>query len=176
MKLLLSILVGILGLVALAWCIGLVIPRRHQATRSARFANRPEQVWAVLSDFPNYARWAPEVTGVRRLPDRDGHPVYQFEGKWGMPLEIESMEPPRRMVTRIADPSLPFGGTWTWKITREGNGTRVTVTEDGEIKPPPMRTMARFFFGYTSTMDSYLEALGDGLGEGITPGPLPAGV
>jgi len=115
------------------------------------------------------------VNSVRRLPDQGGHPVYQFEGKWGMPLAIEAIDAPHRIVTRIADPSLPFGGTWTWKIAREGSGTRVTVTEDGEIKSAPMRTMARFFFGYTSTIDSYLKALGDGLQETVTPEPVAVG-
>lgn len=176
MKMLLTIVAAILGLVALVWSIGLVIPPRHVAARSARYAKPPEKVWSMLSDFPGYVHWAPEVTGVNRMPDQNGHPVYQLEGKWGMPLEIELADPPRRLVTRIADPRLPFGGTWTWKIAREGNGTRVTVTEDGEIKAAPMRTMARFFFGYTSTMDSYLKALGDGLQETVTPGPVPSGV
>ena len=176
MKVLLTIVVAILGLVVLGWCIGKVIPQRHEASRSAKFAKRPEQVWAMLADFPNYAKWAPQVKSVRRLPDHDGHPVYQFEGKWGMPLEVETLDAPHRMVTRIADPTLPFGGSWTWVIAREGNGARVTVTEDGEIRPALMRTMARFFFGYTTTLDSYLKALGDGLDETIVPEPVHARV
>jgi uncharacterized protein YndB with AHSA1/START domain len=175
MKLLLTIVVAALGLFALVWLIGLVIPRRHIASRTALYDKPPEQVWALLSNFSGYAHWAPEVSSVRRLPDQGGHPVYQFEGKWGMPLAIEAIDAPHRIVTRIADPSLPFGGTWTWKIAREGSGTRVTVTEDGEIKSAPMRTMARFFFGYTSTIDSYLKALGDGLQETVTPEPVAVG-
>lgn len=175
MKLVLTVVVAIVALVAVVWCIGLVIPRQHVAARSALFSKSPQQVWALLGNLPGYSHWAPEVTGVKRLADHEGHPVYALEGKWAMPLEIEAAEPPRRMVTRIADPNLPFGGTWTWEIVPEGGGARVIVTERGEIKPPPMRTMARFVFGYTSTMDTYLKALGNGLQETITPGPAPVG-
>jgi len=174
MKFLLTLLVALLSLVALAWGIGMVIPLEHVAARSAHFTSHPKAVWAVVSDVPGYARWAPEVSGVKRLADREGHRVYALEGKGSMPLEIEVSEPPRRMVTRIADPRLPYAGTWTWEIAPEEGGARVTVTERGEIKLAPMRALARFVFGYTSTLDDYLEALGDGLGEGVVPGPAPA--
>ena len=176
MKLLLTALTGIVALFALVWGIGALVPLHHVATRSARYAASPAQVWSVLSDFMRYDRWAPEVTGVRRLPDRGGHRVYALEGKWGMPLEIESSEPPRRLVTRIADPTLPFGGTWTWVVTRDGSGARVTVTEDGEIEPPPMRALARFVFGYDATIDRYLVALGQGLRQRVLSGPAPRGI
>jgi uncharacterized protein YndB with AHSA1/START domain len=169
MKVLLTIVAALASLLAVVWCLGLLVPERHVVVRSARYAASPKRVWTMLSDFQDYPRWAPEVTGVQRLADQAGHPVYQFEGKWGMPLEIESLEPPRRIVTRIADPKLPFAGTWTWVVTPESGGTRVTVTEHGEIKPPPMRAMARFVFGYDSSMDQYLTALGRGLGVGAMP-------
>jgi uncharacterized protein YndB with AHSA1/START domain len=176
MKMLLTMVTALASLFALVWCVGLLIPERHEITRSARYAASPARVWATLSDFGGYARWAPEVTGVQRLADQAGHPVYQFEGKWGMPLEIESLEPPRRIVTRIADPKLPFGGTWTWVVAPEAGGTRVTVTESGTIKAPPMRALARFLFGYTSTMDHYLVALGRGLGVTTTTEASHAGL
>jgi uncharacterized protein YndB with AHSA1/START domain len=176
MKFLLTTVTAACGLLALVWGIGTLVPRDHVASRSARYAKKPEQVWRLLSDLPHYARWAPEVTAVRRLPDHVGHPVYALEGKWAMPLEIETAEPPHRMVTRIADPTLPFGGTWTWVVARDGRGTRVTVTEHGEIRPAIMRAMTRFFFGYTSTMDQYLEALGRELDESVTPEPARAAI
>jgi hypothetical protein len=38
-------------------------------------------------------------------------------------------------------------------------GTRVTITERGEIYNPIFRFVARFFLGYTATMDATLRAL-----------------
>ena len=171
MKALLRILAGIAGILVFAYIVGLLIPREHVATRSAQFARAPEVVWQLLADFPGYTAWAPEVKGIKRLPDQNGHAVWSLEGDWGMPLEVESAEPPRRMVTRIADPQLPFGGTWTWEVAAAGQGTRITVTENGFIKPPLFRVLTRFFFGYHSTMDTYLKAIGRHFGETTTPGP-----
>jgi len=162
-------------LITLTWLVGLAVPRRHVTVRSARLSRSVQEVWSVLSDLPGFARWAPEVSAVSRLPDQNGHPVYALEGKWPMPLEVETLDPPRRMVTRVVDSGLPFGGTWTWEIQPEGSGSRVTLTERGEIKVAPMRTLARFVFGYHSTLDAYLEALGHRLGQDVKAGPAPAG-
>ncbi len=171
MKVLLIAVLVLVGLVVLLWIVGAMLPRQHVASRAARFAQPPEAVWKTLSDFASYPTRAPEVSGVKRLPDRNGHPVWALQGKWPMPLEVEASDPPRRMVTRIADPKLPFGGTWTWELTPEGAGTRVRVTERGEIKAPMFRVLTRFVFGYTSTMDAYLKAMGKHFGQDVAPMP-----
>jgi hypothetical protein len=62
-------------------------------------------------------------------------------------------------VTRIADPDQPFGGTWTFELTRAGAGTRVTITERGEVYNPIFRFLSRFVFGHTATLESCLLAL-----------------
>ena len=41
----------------------------------------------------------------------------------------------------------------------DGEGTRVTLTENGEIYNPVFRFMARFVFGYDGTMRTYLDGL-----------------
>ena len=74
-------------------------------------------------------------------------------------MEVQESEPPTRFVTRIADPDQPFGGTWTFEIVPSGAGSRVTITERGEVYNPIFRVMSRFVFGYTGTMQSYLAAL-----------------
>lgn len=168
---LLTVLAALASLAGAVWLIGMVIPPEHVASRSARFAAAPDTLWAVLGDLSGYARWAPDVKDVTRLADQNGRPVYALEGKWPMPLAIEVSEPPRRMVTRIADSELPFGGTWTWEIARDGRGSRVTVTERGEIKLPPLRAAARFVFGYSATLDAYLLALGRRFQETVVPEP-----
>ena len=59
-------------------------------------------------------------------------------------------------LTRIADDTLPFGGTWTFELAPEGTGTRLRITERGFVKPPPFRFIAKFFLGYTKTIEGYL--------------------
>ena len=61
-----------------------------------------------------------------------------------MTFVIDADAPPRRLVTRIeATPGTPFGGTWTFEITPDGTGSRVTVTERGWIANPIFRFRAR---------------------------------
>jgi hypothetical protein len=62
-------------------------------------------------------------------------------------------------VWRIADPDQPFGGTWAFELASEGAGTRVTITENGEVYNPIFRFMSRFVFSETSTLESCLGSL-----------------
>ncbi len=73
-------------------------------------------------------------------------------------LAVERSEAPRLLVLRIADPDLPFGGTWTYEISPAAHGSTLTITEDGAIYNLLFRVMARFVFGYESTMAAYLTA------------------
>jgi hypothetical protein len=63
---------------------------------------------------------------------------------------------PKRLVGRITDTSLPFRGSWTYVLQSEGTGTRLSITENGEVYNPIFRFMSRFVFGHTATMERYL--------------------
>lgn len=163
--------IGLLALVGLTFLAGLLLPRDHTATVSRIVEGAPEEVWAVMTEFSGFPEWRPGVDRVERLPDRDGMPVWRESGPTGrMTLETLEWAPPRRMVARIADEGLPFGGTWTYELAPEGGGTRVTITEDGEIYNPFFRFMARFVFGYEGTARTYLDGLGARMGSAAGPG------
>ena len=85
-----------------------------------------------------------------------------------MTFEAETAEQPRHQVTRIADKGLPFGGSWDYLIVPDGSGSRITITEHGEIYNPIFRVVSRAM-GYTSTLDAYLESLAAKLGDKYTP-------
>lgn len=87
-------------------------------------------------------------------------------GTGTMTFETETWDPPRRMTARIADENLPFGGAWTYTIEPDGDGSVLTITEDGEVYNPLFRFMSRFVFGHDSTIRGYLEAVQAELGEG----------
>ncbi len=72
--------------------------------------------------------------------------------------------PPRRLVTRIADPKLPFGGTWTYEIVSLERACTLTITEDGEVYNPLFRFVSRFVIGHTATIDRYLKSVTQKLG------------
>ena len=161
------------ALLLLVFACGSMLPESHVATRSIHLSKSQEEVWLTVSDFAHYASWAPGVTGTQRLPNQNGHPVWIIQGRWPMTLALDEVETPRQMVQRITDPKLPFGGSWTWDLSRENGGTRIVVTEHGVIRPPLFRLLSRYVFGYDATMDAYLRALARHFGESAEPGPPP---
>lgn len=165
------IILGVLAvLVALIWLVGALLPKEHVATRMARYHQPPEKIWDALTDVEGMPAWRKDVKAVKRLPDRDGRPAWVETSSFGeMPLYVEASEPPRRLVTRIADPSLPFGGTWTFEVAAADGGATLRITERGEVRPAFFRFMSRFVFGYTATMETYLRDLGAKFGENVTP-------
>ena len=160
---------AIIGLVALVALIGSLLPKNHVASRTARLQQPPEAVWQVITDFAAQPSWQSDLRGVERLPDQNGHPVWK-EIRKGGPLILENVEftPPRRMVRRIADPSLPFGGNWTYQIEPSAGGCTLTITENGEVYNPIFRFVSRFLMDQASTIEAYLKALGKKLGQEVS--------
>jgi uncharacterized protein YndB with AHSA1/START domain len=147
-------------LIALVAIVGSWLPRSHRASRDRIVAAAPEAVWSAITEVEAFPSWRSDVRKVQRLPDRDGRRVWVEDGRSGkMTFVAERSEPPRLLVARIADPDLPFGGAWTYEIAPAGGGSRVTITEDGEIYNPLFRFVARFILGYEGTIASYLAAL-----------------
>lgn len=158
--------VVILGVVG----VGMLLPVSHTAVTSRAVQGTPEEVWAAVTGVEAFPEWRPGLETIEALPPRDGRPVWRESGPTGtMTIETVEAEVPTRLVTRIADEDLPFGGTWTYELEPTGDGrTRVTITEDGEVYNPVFRFMARFVFGHTATMDTYLDGLEARMGPGST--------
>jgi hypothetical protein len=109
------------------------LPKAHSVSRTARIGMAPAALHALL--------------------------VTKVSGPQEVPLRIERNEPPGLLVTRIADPTLPFGGTWTYRIAEAPGGSELTITEDGEVYNPVFRFMSRFVFGHYATLDKFLKDL-----------------
>ena len=160
----------IVAVVVAALIVGWLLPEKHTASRQASFQASPETVWAVITDVHKFPSWRTDVKTVERLPDRDGQPVWVEEGSNGrMTLAVERSDRPRLLIVRIADPDLPFGGTWTYAVSAASSGSTLTITEDGAIYNPLFRVLARFVFGYESTLATYLKDLGAKL-TSVQPG------
>jgi uncharacterized protein YndB with AHSA1/START domain len=165
--LLLAVVVG-LGLVVVV--IGYLLPVKHVAAVSATIPATPDAVWAALTDPTSYPKWRGDVTAVEMLLADSGHVAWREQGKNGaISYVIEEAEPPRRLVTRITDKSLPFGGAWEYAVTPDGSGSRVRITEHGEVYNPVFRFVSRFIMGHTATASAYLKALGARFGATVVP-------
>jgi hypothetical protein len=129
-----SVVVVILLVVVIGW----LLPVRHEASVTRTFAHAPDVLYRLIADRDAYTHWWSDDPRILS--------------------EVLQATPPRRFVTRIADPDQPFGGTWTFEIAAEGAGSRVTITERGEIYNPVFRFVSRFVIGYRGTMTSFLNA------------------
>ena len=95
---------------------------------------------------------------------------FREEGKNGtINFELVEDVPAQRMVTRIRDTDLGFSGQWTYSLAPEGDGTRLSIQEDGEISNVLFRFMSHYFFGQTATIDTYLTSLAKHFGEDAKP-------
>lgn len=141
MEIVLGALAAVAGIVVLIFVVGSLIgsqlPVAHLATRSATFAAPPERIWEVIND-PAFMR----TRGVGEVKTET----------------IESV-PPRRLVRRIVGES-SFGGTWTSELQSDaGGGTRLVITENGEVYNAFFRFVSRYIVGHHRTIDSFLAAL-----------------
>lgn len=151
---------GVLLLVAALVMAGYLLPVGHVASAEATIGRPPAEVFAAIADVARYAEWRPDVTRVEVLADAPAMRWKESGSAGDITFELEESAPPSRLRSRIADPSLPFGGSWTYDLTPSASGTRVRITERGEVYNPIFRVLSRFVFGHTTTMEQFLENLG----------------
>jgi hypothetical protein len=155
-------------LIGVAGMIGFTLPRHYHVTSHAFYRVRQDSVWAVVADIERSPQWRTDLTGVRRLPDRDGHPVWEQESRTGpWPLELTRITPAETLVASAADTTQGYGGTWTYTLASERGGTTVTVAEAGFVDNPMFRFLAHFVFGLSTGQQQYLRDLGKRLGEAV---------
>ena len=128
-------IVGSLAVIVAAIAIvGAMLPQKHTASRTAHVALPPATLYPML--------------------------VQMAQASTDPPVRLERQEPPSLLVTRISDPKLPFGGSWTYRIEPAGTGeSNLTITEDGEVYNIIFRFISRFVIGHYGTMDAFIRDL-----------------
>jgi uncharacterized protein YndB with AHSA1/START domain len=161
----LAFLVLIAGVVTL---IGVMLPRDHVASTTTIISAPPDSVWQALVNVSGYPDWRSDVRSVDVL-STDGALRWREQTRDGaITFERSEEKPPHRLVSRIADETLPFGGTWTYELAPEATGTRLRITERGYVTNPLFRFVARFVFGHHRTQEDFLRALGRRFGHDVT--------
>ena len=170
-------IVGVLvAIILVVVIVGYLLPQSHVASMSARYVAPPDTLWASLTDVQAFPQWRPGVTRVEALPDENGQRGWREHASGDIvTYRVVESDAPRRLVARIADDNLPYGGTWTYVLTPVDAGTHLTITERGEVYNPIFRFVSRFILGHTGTMNGVLRALGTRHGETVVPAQTPAG-
>jgi hypothetical protein len=122
--------IAAVGIVA---AVGAAQPVAHVASRSEHFAVPPEKLWDLA------------LAAFERTND----------GSYA----IVRNDRPARLVTKIVDKKLPYGGSWTYEFAPTPSGTTLTVVERGEVYNPVFRFVSRYVIGHTRTLDAYFSDL-----------------
>ncbi|MFC5662791.1 SRPBCC domain-containing protein [Kitasatospora misakiensis] len=149
------------GLTAAALAAGRRLPVEHVSEGGLELDRPPGEVWDVLTAVDLFPAWRPGLAHVERLPaTATGGLRWREYGKHGhTTYEVVESAAPHRLVTGIADPDLPYGGTWTYVLTPAGRGCTLTVTERGEVYQPLYRAVSHYVTGEGATVHRYLRAL-----------------
>lgn len=159
----LAVLAAVAGLIVVA---GMMLPQNHSVTRSAVVAAPPEKVWAAITDVGAYPEWRSGIDSVEVMSS-GGRPAWrEISGSDRVAYESVVSEPHSRLVTRITDKGLPYGGAWDFRLVPESGGTRVSITENGEVYNPVFRFVSRYVMGHASTIEKYLGDLGTAVAGG----------
>jgi hypothetical protein len=130
--------------------IGYALPKEHVASRKVVVRASPEDVFALISGPSAWRGMKYEQLSESPLKWRE-------TDKSGDAITYERVETTlsKRIVNRIADPKLPFGGSWIYEVSPDGNGTVLAITENGEVYNPLFRFVSRFIMGHTATIEKY---------------------
>ena len=173
MKTAIVIVVSIIGVlvlvVAVMALIGSQLPRAHTASRSIVLRQPRPKVYTVIRDFKSAPTWRSGVKSTEVIETPGQKLRFIEHGSDDVNYELTEEVPNQKMVTRILNTDLGYSGRWTYELADENGGTRVKITEDGDVSNVIFRFMSRYIFGHTSTMDAYLTALAKKFGESAMP-------
>jgi uncharacterized membrane protein len=164
------IVAAIVLLAAVVALVGSRLPKNHTATRSIVLHQSPQHVYDVVRDFSSAPLWRSGVKSIEVKNQPNGKVHFREDGSQDtINYEVVEDIPGQRLVTRILDTDLGYGGQWTYEFIPESGGTRVRITEDGEVSNVFFRFMSRYVFGHTATLDSYLTSLAKRFNENESP-------
>lgn len=157
----------VLLIVAMA-LIGSRLPKGHVVTVRARHRQPPEALWAAVTNLTDVANWRSDLKSVELMGPVDGKTTWVEHGRHGnIKMCVERSEAPERLMVRIADPKLPFGGSWMYVFEPAESGTLLHITEDGEVYNPIFRFLSRVVFGPYGTLERYQRDLGRKFGDNV---------
>jgi len=169
-------LLVIVGLVLAVALCGAMLPAKHSVSRTLVIHQPSQMVWMVLADHASDPSWRPDVASVKKLDNRNGHPVWEEHYKNGQSMRLETtvldfQGAAERMERKIVDQS-SFGGVWVYELTPQddpskpgGKMTTVKITENGEVYNPIFRFVGRFIIGNDTTLNTYMKNLAKKFGE-----------
>lgn len=165
----------LVSLVAAAIVGGLATPRKYVAARALTLRAAPERVWALIRTVKAYPDWREEIMSVEEFSGNDPRPAWTEIGRQkSLSYVAATDEPPHRFTARILDDDLGYSAEWQFVVTPSASGSRLVITEHGEVGNPVFRFVRAHLLGHTGSIDNYLRDVALELGELAKPEPVSA--
>ena len=116
----------LLAAILIVLIIGWSLPVSHVASRQVALAASPETVFSIISRPADFPSWRTGVTTVDLIEENSVSRFREHGPDGALLFEVVERVPPRRLVTRLADPSLPFGGRWVYELSATTSGSCAT--------------------------------------------------
>lgn len=152
---------GLAGLGVAVFVVGLRLPAEHVATRSREINASVDQVSERVRRVEAQPQWRRKISLIDVQSRAPGSTRYtEHAGSDAIAFELVEHADGRHFESRITSTDLPFGGRWLIVLEPlDGERTRIDIQEEGVVHSPVFRTLRRYVFGHTATMDAYLDDL-----------------
>lgn len=145
-----------------AYVIGARLPEEHSVEASAFIANRtPPIVAARIRDVEHCSVWRRGVSAVVVMRDVSSVTFEETGSNGKVTYRQTAPKPNAEIINEIISDGMPYGGKWTIRIESINGGSTVSIREDGFVKPPMFRFLARFVFGYSGSINQFLKDLAE---------------
>ncbi|MEN0060789.1 MAG: SRPBCC family protein [Myxococcota bacterium] len=146
------------GALFVAW--GTTLPVEHTAVATTDVTAPPDVVYDLITDPRRGPEWRADVQRVEIQSDRR----WIEHGEEPLILEVRTADRPRRFTTEVVEHPA-FGGTWTWELQSNPDGTHVILTEDGVVYDPFFRAVMTAMSWESANIETRLAELNDHFGK-----------
>jgi uncharacterized protein YndB with AHSA1/START domain len=142
---------------------GSALPEEMITIRGAQYKAPPEELWELVTNYPEMRRWNDSIDNVTALPDPETK-----ETLWDMTdsdgrhlvLKVVVSEPMKLHRAEIIENDLPFLGSWQFEFTANDKGTWLKLTEHSRITNPFLRFATYYVLGSDYGTNAFLQAIG----------------
>ena len=145
----------IVGLIVGVGIIGTQLAPGYGSSAERGFADLPPaELWSLLQDYETFPMTSGPVIRVVKRADVNGLPSWEEQIRGAtIVVTTEALEPPVRLVRTLADQDSPMTTRWTFEITPSESGSKLAITEQGQIPggswvSPWLRIMVRLSPGW----------------------------
>src|SRR5215475_4949936 len=130
MKIAVYAMLSVFLLILVVVFVGVLLPKKHVVSRKTYLHRSPAEVFSLISDFKSEPSWRRDVQQVVMQAAKADQVAFIEKSKNGsIAIEVRLSNPSQRLVTEIADKSLPFGGVWIFDIAAASEGCTLQITE-----------------------------------------------